>query len=167
MGDDGPALSGEEFVEYCRTQARLLAGRTERMREELADTLDDIDADIADARARLADSAETVEGTDAPQSTAGPAGADLDALEAIEEDLETKQAMVEAEQARIGAFQELAAGYLDLAEELSGSTDGRAALEAVAQFEADTDAPAYFEERQTVLEAADSDEDSDDERADG
>lgn len=158
MSDDASGPSVDELVEYCRTQARLLVGRVETMRADLAETLDELDDDIAEAKARLDDRAAAVEGTDAPQSTAGPSGADLDALEAIEDDLAAKQTVVEAEHARIGAFEDLAAGYLELVDDLDGVDDGREALERVVRFEADADAPAYFPDRQTVSEAAASDD---------
>jgi hypothetical protein len=51
------------------------------------------------------------------------------------------------------AFQELSAAYTDLAATLEDATDGQAALERVVEFEEEHDAPAYFEDRETLLEA--------------
>ena len=78
------------------------------------------------------------------------------------EDIEEKQAVVEAKRARIVAFRELADGYSSLAEELRSEVDdGREALDRVVRFEADADAPVYFDDRQTVYEAATSEESRD------
>jgi len=68
---------------------------------------------------------------------------------------------VEAKQARMQAFQELAAGYTELAEDLpSEAANGQEALTSIVEFEADADAPAYFDERETMVEAAASSADS-------
>jgi hypothetical protein len=156
--DDEPRLSVEEFVEYCRTQARLLSGSVETMGEEADDLLDEIDEGVAEIRDRLERGNVTGPAASAPgtESTVGPAEAvDVDAIEELETELEEKQAIVEAIRARIGAYQELAAGYADLAEELrSDVDDARRAMGRVVEFEAERDAPAYFEERLTVYEAA-------------
>jgi hypothetical protein len=157
--EDEPRLSVEEFVEYCRTQARLLSGSVETMSAEADDLLDEIDEGVAEIRDRLEEGrnvggpAASASGT---ESTVAPGeGVDVDAIEGLETDLEEKQAIVETKRARIGAFQELIAGYTDLAEELrSDVDDGRRAMDRVVEFEAERDAPAYFEERMTVYEAA-------------
>lgn len=157
MSDDGVTLSVDELVEYCRTQAGLLSGRVERIGVETDDLLDEIDEDIAEIRTRLAEHAGGAERPTASPSTAGPneAGGELAELEALETELEKKQAIVEAKQARRAAFQDLAAAYVELAEELETTVDdGREALDRVVSFERDHDAPAYFDDRRTVLEAA-------------
>ncbi|WP_247002525.1 hypothetical protein [Halosolutus gelatinilyticus] len=154
--DSGPHLSVAEFVEYCRTQAALLSGRVETIDDEATALLDEIDDGMAEVRSRLEKQGAGGAGPVSP-STAGSADrdADLASIEELQRDLEEKQAIVDAKQARIQAFQELAVGYTDLAEELSTSIDdGREALTRVVEFEADRDAPAYFDDRQTVLEAA-------------
>lgn len=164
MGDeDGPTLAVDEFVDYCRTQAGLLSGTVETMRAEADDLLDEIDEKIDEIRARLDGKAGTFERAAAPPSTDAPDDRTVDvaAIEELETELEEKQTLVEAKQARMRAFQELAAGYTDLAAELrSDAADGREAMERVVRFEADNDAPSYFEDRQTVYEAAASSNES-------
>ena len=55
----------------------------------------------------------------------------------------------------MAAFQDLAVAYIEVAEELESTIDdGRTALDRILHFERDHDAPAYFDDRQTVLEAA-------------
>lgn len=156
MSDDtGPTLVVEEFVDYCHTQAGLLSGRVETMRDEADDLLSEIDEDMAELRTRLEDRATGVEGVGGPSTPAGPGDLDLEALEELENEVEEKQFLVEAKQTRMQAFQDLAAAYTDLAEELEADVDdGEAALTRVVEFEADRDAPAYFEDRQTLVEAA-------------
>lgn len=149
MDDDAPPTVAE-FVEYCEVQAGLLAGHVETMREEADALLDEIDDELAATRDRLQRRAAT-DGTETPPSTDGPTGdeIDSDALDALEE----KQTLVEAKQARMRAFQSLAAGYTDLAETLDAEvTDAQTALERVVEFEADNDAPLYFEDRETLYE---------------
>ncbi|GKZ14757.1 hypothetical protein [Haladaptatus sp. T7] len=141
--EDGSSLSPEEFVEYCETQAGLLSGRVETMASEADELLDDIDAEIAEIRTRLDDS--------------GTEGDDIDAaaVAELETDLDETRAVVEAKRARMVAFRELADGYVSLAEDLrSDVDDGREAMERVVRFEADADAPVYFDDRKTVYEAA-------------
>jgi len=153
MSDDGVTLSVDELVEYCRTQARLLAGRTETLGAETDDLLDEIDAEIADLRRRLAAHANSEASTPSPP-TAGSDGTDEVArLDELESDLEEKQAVAEAKRARMEAFQTLSESYADLAADLEPLDDPRAALDRVVDFEEDRDAPAYFEDRLTVLEA--------------
>jgi hypothetical protein len=166
MTDDDGALSVDELAEYCRTQAGLLSGRVETIGTETDALLDEIDDDIAALRSRLAEHGSRREGPTAssagePTDDAGETD-DLEALEALEADLEEKQMIAEAKQARQAAFQDLAAAYVDLAGAIEADVeDGRAALERVIRLEHDRDAPAYFDDRQTVLEAAaESDEDS-------
>jgi len=44
---------------------------------------------------------------------------------------------------------------MEVAEELESTIDdGRTALDRILRFERDHDAPAYFDDRQTILEAA-------------
>ncbi|MCU4740750.1 hypothetical protein [Natronoglomus mannanivorans] len=156
--DPGPELSVDEFIDYCRTQVGLLSGSVETMRTEADGLMDEIDEELATLRSRLETQSDDVEGTTAPPSTDRPieAGSDVDVatLEELEAEIERKQLLVEAKQTRMHAFQELAAGYTDLLEDLQSIDDGREALEQIVQFEADHDAPVYFEDRQTVLEAA-------------
>ena len=161
MSDDGGgSLAVDEFTEYCRTQAGLLSGSIERMREEADALLDEIDEGAAEVRARLdarTEAAETTAGGDAPT-----ADADLGSIAELETDLEEKQAVVEAKQARMTAFRELATDYVELADELRSEVDdGREALDRVVRFEVERDAPAYFGERQTVCEAASDADDAD------
>jgi len=157
MSDDGVTLSVTELVEYCQTQAALLAGRTETIGAETDELLDEIDEEIAELRTRMGahpSGPETPEPAASP-STAGSDDADEVAeLEAIESDLEEKQARAEAKQARMAAFQDLSEAYAELAAELDASVDdGQEALGRIVRFERDRDAPAYFDERSTVLEA--------------
>lgn len=155
--EDISTLAVDEFVEYCRTQAGLLSGNVETISAEVDDLLDEIDEEMAKIRTRLEGQRDDTEGTTAPLSTDGPADSavDITAIEELETDLEGKQTLVEAEQARMHAFQELATGYTDLVEELQSDVDdGREAMNRVVRFEVDHDAPAYFEDRQTVCEAA-------------
>jgi len=148
----------EAFVEYCRTQAALLSGRVQRMGEEADELLDEIDADLAEHRGELD---EATDGTASPPSTDEPGGPDAsgeqaeaaaDAAESAVSDVERKQSLVAAKRARMDAFNDLAAGYTDLAEELQGTDDGQEALERVVEFEVEHDAPAYFPDRETLCE---------------
>ncbi|GAB3419660.1 hypothetical protein GCM10027435_21310 [Haloparvum alkalitolerans] len=170
MSEDGPDLSVEEFVDYCRTQAGLLSGSVDTMTAEAEELLDEVD-DLLDSFRERVDEAETgsADRPDAPTATPPEPSPDAapaeDPLADLEREIERKQSLVEAKQARIATFRDLAAAYEELADELAAeAADGREALERVAAFEADRDAPAYFPERQTVLEAA-SDEEPDDEHA--
>lgn len=148
--DDAPPTV-DEFVEYCRVQAGLLSGHVETMSEEADALLDEVDERLADARERLGDRAAT-DGPESPQ-TPGPDGDD-EALAELEADIEETQALVEAKQARMQAFQSLAADYTDLAVTLDDEiTDPQEALERVVEFEAEHDAPLYFEARTTLYES--------------
>lgn len=162
MNDDGPTLTVDEFVDYCRTQAGLLSGRVETMGAEFDDLLDEVDEGMAEMRARLEDQPDRVSETEAPSSADSPDGeVDVAAMEELEADLEEKQALAEAKQARMRLHQELAADYADLAEALqSDADDGETAMRRVVRFEAEHDAPAYFPDRQTVYEAATGSDDS-------
>jgi len=83
-------------------------------------------------------------------------------LEALEADLAEKQAVVKAKQTRRDAFEELAVGYLELADQLQAETPALSvALKRLMQFEHDQDALAYFDDRVTMLEAATEGDDSD------
>jgi predicted nuclease with TOPRIM domain len=161
MNDNNePKLSVDEFVDYCRTQAGLLAGDVETMGTEADELLDEIDETIAEIRMRLGGDLD-IEHAASPPSVNVPSGSDVDIseIEELESDLETKQALVEAKQARIETFQDLATGYVELAEELQSTvSDGEEAMKRVIRFEADEDAPVYFDDRQTVYEAAATDE---------
>jgi hypothetical protein len=159
MGEGDAELTTDEFVEYCETQARLLWGQVETMEDELDDLLSDLDEEMADLRERLGGHTDAVEGTVTP----GSAGeTDLDAIEDLEADLEERQTVAAAKQARMSAFQDVAVGYAELASDLTDADDGRAALKRVLEFEQEWDAPAYFPDRQTVLEAASDDGDGED-----
>lgn len=149
MSESPPSVA--ELSEYCRTQARLLWGRVETIDEATDELLAEIDDDIDDLRAAIeAREGTTTVGTEQPETTDDAVGD----LEARESEIETKQADAEAKQARRTAFADLAAGYVDLAEELDGAvTETDVAVTRIVEFEADRDAPAYFEE-ETLLEAA-------------
>lgn len=155
MSNDGGTLSGDELVEYCQTQARLLAGRAETVSEETTALLNEIDEDIAEMRRRLA-AHSSGSGVSTGSPTAGSDDPDeMAALQRLEDELEEKQAVVEAKQARMGAFHDLSEAYAELAAEVDTDVDdGQDALERVVRFERDHDAPAYFDDRQTLLEAA-------------
>ena len=160
MNDDANSeqVSVGEFVEYCRIQAGLLSGQVERMGEEADELLAEIDERVTEIRSRLDDHRNAVAGTKSPESAPGPdADVDVAELERLQDELEETQSVVEAKQARMQAFQDLAAGYTELAAELESSVeDDAAAFQRVVEFEADHDAPAYFQEqdRETLVEAA-------------
>jgi hypothetical protein len=164
MTDEHDAISVEELVEYCRTQAGLLSGHVETIGAETDDLLDEIDEDIAKLRTRVAERSNGTERPTTSSTTTGPndPADNLTELEELEAELEEKQTIAEAKRARMAAFQDLAVAYIEVAEELESTIDdGRTALDRVLRFEGDHDAPAYFDDRQTVLEAAtESDESS-------
>lgn len=159
---DGIAISVEELVEYCRTQSGLLSGRVETISEEADDLLDDIDEAIAEMRTRLEERESSARASTVSSSTSKPTVADdeLAELEEMETELEEKQAIAEAKQARMAAFQDLAVAYTELAEELESAVEGRKVLDRVVRFERDHDAPAYFHDRRTILEAVAEADDS-------
>jgi hypothetical protein len=152
MSDADGGATVDEFVEYCRTQAGLLSGRIQRMGEAADELLDEVDEELAAIRGELdaeGDGPTGTEGPVSPPSTTDPDGTPEDAVAAVEE----KQALVEAKQARMDVFSDLAAGYTELAERLQTEVeDATAALERVVEFEAEHDAPAYFPERETLVE---------------
>lgn len=162
MSDDGTTLSVAELTEYCQTQARLLWGRVETLGAEADEILTEIDEDISEVRSRLGDHSIGIEKSTATPSMSGSDATEdeITELEELESELEEKQAIVEAKQARRTAFEELATAYIELAEDLeSDVADGQEALTRIVRFEHDNDAPAYFEDRLTILEAAsDADE---------
>lgn len=157
-------------AEYCRTQAGLLAGRVDTMAEEAHARLTEIDEGVAELRDCLS---EHPDGT-SPASTESPNSAEpvddaaatepgdadeLAELAAAESSLAEKQAAVEATRTRMRLFRDLADEYLELADSLlsaaeAGEIDGDEAVERVVSFEADRDAPAFFDERETFLELA-------------
>lgn len=155
--DRGASPTVAEYVEYCRTQAGLLSGRVERMGEEARDLLDEIEQETTDIRSRLGGGTNDVQAATGPPSTARPneREVDLESIEELQRELAEKQSLVDAKQARMQAFQDLAAGYTDLAERLQNDVeDAGDALTRVVEFEAERDAPVYFDERQTLCEAA-------------
>lgn len=155
LDGDGGTLSGDELVEYCQTQAGLLAGRAETISEETTALLNETDEDIAEMRRRLA-THSSGSGVSTGSPTADPDDPDeMGALQRLEDELEEKQAVVEAKQARIGAFHDLSEAYAELAAEVDTDVkDGQDALERVVRFERDHHVPAYFDDRQTLFEAA-------------
>lgn len=161
MRDTGGGFSTDELVAYCRTQAGLLHGRVETLEEETASLLSDIDAELADARAQL----DEYDGLARAQSPAGPdlgAGEELADIESLEADLTEKQAVAKAKQTRRDAFEAVAVGYLELADQLAAETPAPAeAIKRVLAFEHERDAPTYFDDRVTMLEAATEGGDSD------
>ncbi|MFC7068545.1 hypothetical protein [Halobaculum lipolyticum] len=158
--DDERAVG--EVVEYCRTQAGLLAGRVETMAAEAESLIDEIDEGVADLRTALDDRDRTDDGDGAAGSDdTGSEDGDDDVgdLSAAESELQRKHATVEATETRMRLFQDLASDYLDLADDLladyeSGEADADDAVHRVVAFEAERDAPAYFEERETLVETA-------------
>lgn len=155
---DPDAASVADVVEYCRIQAGLLSGAVETMGEDADELLDEIDDDIAEIRSRLEQRSDAPSEPSSP-TTVGPSGSeteiDLEAIEELESSLEKKQAIVESKQARMQAFQELAAGYTELASTIGEEApDVETAIERVVRFEAENDAPAYFDDRKTLAETA-------------
>ena len=164
MDENESPLAVDEFVEYCRTQIGLLSGTIERIGTEADDLLNELDEETTEIRTHLEGQTDSIERTTAPPSANTPSDSEVDvaAVEDLERDLEEKQTLLKAKHARMEAFQELAAGYTDLIEELRSDVDsGREAMQRVVRFEATHDAPAYFEDRQTVYEAAVSSRGSD------
>ena len=159
MSDDVEPLTVAELVDYCRTQAGLLAGQAEVIGEEADALLDELDDDLGAIRSRLGhrDTGMPTE----PGGTTGPEGVNLDQdhdqdpdLDRDLDDLEERQTIVDAKRARMAAFQDLAGAYLGLAEELEGADDREAALDRVLALEREFDAPPYFAalDRTTLLE---------------
>ena len=157
MTDEHDTISVEELVEYCRTQAGLLSGQVETISDEIDELLDEIDEDIAEIRTRVADHSSGTEGPTASATTTGPNDPqrNLTEFEELETELEEKQTIAEAKRARMAAFQDLAVAYIEVAEEFESTIDdGRTALDRILRFERNHDAPAYFDDRETILEAA-------------
>jgi hypothetical protein len=154
MSEDGVTLPVAELAEYCGTQARLLAGRSETLGAETDELLDEIDDDIAAIREQLtvySNGPDTAAAS--PPTPTADDGDEVSELDALETELEEKQAIAEAKQKRMAAFQELSTGYAELSAELAESADdGQEALKRIVQFEQDHDAPAYFDDQQTLLE---------------
>lgn len=159
MDDTDDEFTVAELVGYCRTQARLLHGRAETLTEEMSALLSDIDSELSTARSRLDDKAERSQLPQAPELGTDD---DLAALEALEADLTEKQAEVEAKQTRHDEVEALMADYLELADQIETERPAPSqALKRVMQFEHDEDAPAYFDDRVTLLDAATGADDSD------
>jgi len=154
MSDSGGAVTVAELVAYCETQARLLHGRVETLEAETETLLADIDDELATVRARLdGQESATTEASPSPPRPDTPDS--LAALEDIEDDIAERQAVVEAKQARRVAFQELATGYLDLADTFeTDPPTPSTAVTRILTFERDRDAPASFDDRLTLLETA-------------
>lgn len=157
-GEEDVTLSPDEFVEYCETQAGLLMGSVETMATEADELLDSIDDAVAEVRSTLEEEETSVGQSDGPRAPEERTDIDAATVDELEADVSETQAVIEAKRARIVAFRELARGYTTLAAELrSDVDDGNEALERVVQFEAENDAPTYFDDRTTVYEAATSD----------
>ncbi|WP_128225180.1 hypothetical protein [Halobacteriaceae bacterium SHR40] len=154
MSDDRVTLSVAELADYCGTQARFLAGRSETIGRETDELLDEIDEDIAEIRERLTTYSAGPDASAASPPTPNNTETDeVTQLDDLETALEEKQAVAEAKRERMAAFQELSEAYAELAVELTESADdGQEALERVVQFEQRHDAPAYFDDQQTLLE---------------
>lgn len=159
-----PTLSVDEFVEYCQLQARLLAGTVETMTEEASEMLDAIDDGVAAIETSLDETSETTPRPTTPETSTGCSDDDVD-LDSLRQDgasLEEQQSRLKAKQARIELYQELANGYASLAETLQNEEPSpEDAFEQVVTFEAETDAPAYFDERETLYETVVSDSGAD------
>ena len=129
------APSVAEYVEYCQTQAGLLAGRIETLQAEADRLLDEIDGETERVRTRL-------------QSGRGP---EFDP-EAAVDDIEDKQESVREIQSRISTCSDVMSGYGDLAERLSDCGDASDVLAEIVQFELEHEAHACFEDRTTLAE---------------
>lgn len=154
-----------ELADYCRTQARFLWGRVETLEAETEDLLDALADDIATLKDSVAEQDRpTEESTVSPETPTDGTDQSIADLEAREQDIAEAQAVAEAKQARRDAFADLATAYADLAADLDGSDRSQQdALARVVEFERDHDAPAYFEDQQTLLEAVAESAASDDE----
>lgn len=157
MSDTGDSISLNELVEYCQTQARLLHGHADTLEAETSALLSEIDEELSTVRSQLNE--RDADGIDHTPSPDGPDGTnddnELADLETLENELTEKQAVVKAKQTRREAFERLATDYLELTEQLNAETPPPSqSLKRVMQFEHDHDAPTYFDERTTLLEAA-------------
>ncbi|MFB6166139.1 MAG: hypothetical protein ABEJ31_13340 [Haloarculaceae archaeon] len=157
MTDASADLTAAELAEYCRVQARLLSGQLEALGEEVEALLAELESTAAELDERLAEHHQQLDGAARAPSPL-PEDAVEDAIretEAMQDDLAARQATVEDKQARMADLEALLTGYADLASDLEdGDADGEAALRRVFRFEARRDAPGFFPERLTVLEAA-------------
>lgn len=129
----GPSVA--EYVEYCQTQAGLLAGRIETFQAEAARLLDEIDTETATVRGQLA-SDETAD-TDPEAAVAA---------------IEGKQERVREIQTSIATCTDVASGYTNLGERVADSDDASAALAEIVQFELEQEAYNCFEDRTTLAE---------------
>lgn len=147
--DDGDS-SVDAVVDYCRTQARLLSGQAETLTEEIDSLLDDIDTEANAVRDRLDRQPEHADG---PEQTDAPGGTTVDEDDVAA--LEAKQATVAEKQDRLDAIGDLTAGYTDLAADLAdGDVDDTEAITRVLEFEGETEAYEFFDERTTLFETA-------------
>jgi hypothetical protein len=151
---DEPPPTVEELAEYCRVQAGLLAGRAEGIQAEAVALLDDVDDDIETMRAELDAGIDTTDETVTPPSTDDPGAPDPATLAGLEADIDETRALIDAKRARIEVFQRLAAAYTDLAASITDEESTvEAAVDRIVSFEADNDVPAYFDDRETLVEA--------------
>lgn len=152
QGMDEAPPTVEELAEYCQVQAGLLAGRAEHLRSEAAALLDAVDDDIETMRAELDAGVDTVDETVAPPSTDDPGAPNATTLAGLEADIGEARALVDTKRTRIDAFEGLAAAYTELAASVAGEPTAETALDRIVSFEADNDVPAYFEDRETIVE---------------
>lgn len=141
-------LDVESFVDYCRTQAGLLSGRLETLGAEIDDLLAELETRTAEVSDRLERHQRQLDTEDADVE------GEVEATEELQAELEASQARLAAKQERMRDIEALAEGYADLAADLEDEDDPHEALQRVVHFEAKNDAPRYFEDRQTVFEAA-------------
>jgi hypothetical protein len=155
---DGSPPTVEEFVEYCHLQAGLLAGTVETLTAEAEAMLDDVEADLREFREAVERAGEEVVEPTTPPVAETPGGADVDdgadRLDEREATLSERQALVEAKTTRARRYRDLARGYTDLGETLAAEvTTPAEAVERITAFEVEHDAPAYFDDRETLAES--------------
>jgi len=121
-----------DYVDYCQTQAGLLAGQIERLEERADRLLTELDEETGDVREALDGDAE-----------------DGRPSEAAFSEIEAKQESVIEIQETIERYAGILDGYVELAEGLSEEADP---LAAVVRFELDEEAYACFDDRTTVTE---------------
>jgi len=144
--DHDPTVAA--VVDYCQTQARLLSGQAETLSAEIDAVLDEIDAEATALRERLDGATKHAESPEQPTNPGTPA-VDEDAIE----QLEARQSAVAQKQDRLDEIRDLSAGYADLADTLqTDDIDVTEAITEVLEFEAEHDAQAFFDERETLLE---------------
>lgn len=124
-----------EYVEYCHTQAGLLAGRIETLQTEADRLLDEIDAETETVRTEL-ESAQA--GDSDPEA----------AVEAIE----AKQESVRELQREISRCSDAASGYTELAGRLAERDDASEVLAEIVQFELENEVYDCLEDRTTLAE---------------